>query len=473
MNIHRRVQPGRGSRMAALVAMGSVVVGLAAPAAADVKASQKCRSTIAKGSSSVAKTILLNVDKCHGAQNKIAADGGPCNVIGSPQFDPKAKYPGVLTKNDASIDKACLAGDPVLGNFPGDDASGSVFPAAEQTLGGNSVVTLGNGNLGGDKDLIKCAGAVAKSRSGIINEIIKNSTKCQAGIDKTSLVFGAIDNGCVDAGAKAVAKATPAIAKACPSISGTAIGVCEPFPQCVIDSSVQSGQSLARTIYSVPAAPVCGDGTITYPEQCDDTNTTPGDGCSATCEIEGNTCSPFLAPRTVTVSITADRPFAGVDIVVDYPQFQSGIPGTGQSSLVQSRTAVLQGLPGDYLFLANDRETDLKMGLAAGADIFDTGALLTLSFDGCVALSENICNRNQNVIGCCNGDGDDPVGCVFTPPACTTFPLGTIGAGTPEDCCPGDNACVTQPDATPCTVSGAVDAVGNPVTVSCSVLVTQ
>jgi cysteine-rich repeat protein len=478
MNITGRGQLGLGGRMTALVAAGAVVLGMAAPSAAAEKESRKCRSTIAKGSSGVAKTILTNVDKCHGAQNKISADQGPCNVIGSTQFDPKAKYPGVLAKNDASIDKSCLAGDPVLDNYPpSGDASGTVFPAEEATLGGNSVLTLGNGNLGGDKDLVKCIGAVAKGRSGIVNEILKNSTKCQAGIDKTATAFGAIAPSCVDAGAKSVAKANAGLAKACDGIDAAVLGVCSPFPQCVIDSSVQSGQSLARTIYSVPAAPECGDGVITFPEQCDDDNTTPGDGCNASCEIEGNTCSPFLAARTVTISIAAERPFAGVDITLDYPQFQSGIPGTGQSSIVQSHIDVLQGTPGDYLFLANDRETDLKMGLAAGADIFDSGNILQLAFDGCLPLDQfnNICNRNQNVIGCCNGDGDDPNGanCVFAPPACTTFPLGTIGTGTPEDCCPADNACVSQQEATVCNASGAVDAVGNPVAVTCSVTVTQ
>lgn len=40
------------------------------------------------------------------------------------------------------------------------------------------------------------------------------------------------------------------------------------------------------------ASPVCGDGAITSPEACDDTNLSAGDGCSATCTIEtGYSCS--------------------------------------------------------------------------------------------------------------------------------------------------------------------------------------
>ena len=37
---------------------------------------------------------------------------------------------------------------------------------------------------------------------------------------------------------------------------------------------------------SPPAEPVCGNGSVEAGEQCDDGNTTGGDGCSATCRIE-------------------------------------------------------------------------------------------------------------------------------------------------------------------------------------------
>jgi len=32
---------------------------------------------------------------------------------------------------------------------------------------------------------------------------------------------------------------------------------------------------------------VCGNGTLDAGEQCDDGNTADGDGCSATCQLEG------------------------------------------------------------------------------------------------------------------------------------------------------------------------------------------
>jgi len=38
------------------------------------------------------------------------------------------------------------------------------------------------------------------------------------------------------------------------------------------------------------AVPVCGDGVLDVGEQCDDGNTTSGDGCSATCTLEVEDC---------------------------------------------------------------------------------------------------------------------------------------------------------------------------------------
>jgi cysteine-rich repeat protein len=49
---------------------------------------------------------------------------------------------------------------------------------------------------------------------------------------------------------------------------------------------------VATVTVTVTAGPVCGDGTITAPEQCDDSDMDPGDGCGTTCQVEvGWTCA--------------------------------------------------------------------------------------------------------------------------------------------------------------------------------------
>lgn len=64
------------------------------------------------------------------------------------------------------------------------------------------------------------------------------------------------------------------------------------------------------------AGPVCGDGAVTAGEQCDDDNIASGDGCSATCAIEGATAE--IEPNGTTaeadanaVQITADTLITG------------------------------------------------------------------------------------------------------------------------------------------------------------------
>jgi fibro-slime domain-containing protein len=53
----------------------------------------------------------------------------------------------------------------------------------------------------------------------------------------------------------------------------------------------------------VPTVPVCGDGFITAPETCDDGDSDPGDGCSASCTIEPTFACPAPAQDCVKVVV--------------------------------------------------------------------------------------------------------------------------------------------------------------------------
>ena len=74
-------------------------------------------------------------------------------------------------------------------------------------------------------------------------------------------------------------------------------------------ASSEAASAIARPRLSVTystVAPGCGNGVIEPGETCDDGNTTSGDGCSATCQIEGPCGTLSVADGTL------DGPAAGL-----------------------------------------------------------------------------------------------------------------------------------------------------------------
>lgn len=466
-------------RTGALLVLAALV-GVTA-AHADEKASRGCRQTLGKEFSKLTNGAIKNIDACYKAKHKAGTSPAGCNVIPSADFDPAGKYANAKSASDGKIDGKCLAGDPVLDNYQSGDPFADVVSTLEGTASGNTVLTVGNQTIDpSNKVDVKCVETIAKQRASIVKEILKGSTKCQQGLDKVATTFGSLDPTCVNQAPKGSVKAPVAITKSCVDAGASSdAGACFPLPDCAVDAAKAAAQNVAETIYSTqpPPPPVCGNGTVESPEQCDDGGTAAGDGCSAACEKEGPSCdavagSSVIGSRTVTVAIDTPQTLAGIQITLEYPQFESGIPGTGQSSIVASHVTILQGNPGDYIAVSNDRDTDLGFVIGAATDFIVTGNLLTVSMDACVAKETNLCNRNQNVIGCCDASTDEDGDTQFqecidfnAPVVCPagTFPASAVGEGGPEDCCPADNACVTQLSATFCTVSGAVDSIGNPV----------
>jgi cysteine-rich repeat protein len=448
----------------ALVVAGSTPVGAAE------KESRACRAQIATQLGKLVRLGIRQVDQCRVVRNRASAPGGVCNVIGSAEFDPKGRYRAARGRAQAKIAAKCRAGDPVLVNYPGGDLA-AVLDAVDGAVAGNAVLVQGNANLAGNKKNGQCIRAIGRGRGAVFARILKASTGCQRRRDRRATSFGPIDESCVDGGGSAPTKAAAKINRACAGASG--IGACAPLPDCATSAARTAAQGLARAVYSLLAdRPVCGDGAVTFPEQCDDGNTTAGDGCDAACELEGGSCTGPIGARTVRVEVTTPMPLSGLRIDVEYPQFEAGIPGTGQSAIVAGRVTLLQGAGETVATLANDRDSDVTVVFAAPTAAISSGALVDLALEACVPLGANICNRNQNVIGCCDAttdaDGDltfqectDPNAPVICPAG--SFPLDSVGPGGVEDCCPGDNACITQAAATTCSVTDPVGPAGQTV----------
>jgi cysteine-rich repeat protein len=422
-------------RLAIVVAASASALGIAGPARAD-KASESCRGAIAKSVANVIKAGLKDADSCHKAADKAASASGTgaCNDTSNAAFDPKGKYSGAKTKGSTLIGIKCPGGNPVLTNYTGSNPTGALYPVVDSTVGGNSLLIIGNSNLAGDKAKKKCLEAVAKDSAGIVNEVVKNSVKCQKGKDKGAASFGQLDPTCVDVGAKSTGKANVDIPAKCGTLTGADVGSCSPLPSCAVNAAVGAGQDLAKAIYqTLPVVTqTCGNGIVEGTEQCDDGNTIDGDGCNHLCEIEGNSCTPSSGHRIVTVNlnIPGGAELAGVSVGFNYPAFEITVPGQGNSSLVN---ADVQYFPSGGLHIADDENNFFSASFANATEFISSGALYAVHFQTCTALNQNVCSRNPNVFGCCP-DADvvacnaDPEG---NPTACY---CGSKGIIKPSDC---------------------------------------
>lgn len=488
-----RVHPPGRMRLVAAFAATVALLGLTSSAEA---APAECRTRIGKEAKALIGLATRQVDQCHKKRDRICLPQsmrGECNLVESAQVDPKGAYQKREAKALTNILGDCTPAD--LANYPG-TVTGDVLDTISEELTGNSQVNLGAEDLLCDKAVVACHRAIAQSRTTVLKEVVNDSVKCQRELDKNASSFGAISPGCLDSGERTSPQASNRITKNCAGVTPAEVGSCSPLPGCVIASAVATGQTLASAVYAAPTG--CGDGDLDSGEQCDDGNTASNDGCNSGCELEGNSCTPYApAPpgatgtRVVTLSINTPEPLAGLQVSIDYPQFEAGIPGVGTSSLVQSRFLPLQ--PAGLALLNDSTNTDAIVGMVNVVDLFSSGPLFQVTLDNCVELSQNVCNRNQNVFGCggrCrlpNGTGGSgavcfsDAGCALgeicdngDPLVCSPGSNLPFGPGPQAGCCPGDNACVTQADLTSCSVSDPVDVLGQPVAgVTCSVSITE
>jgi cysteine-rich repeat protein len=488
----RMLHPQRSRARLLAVSAAATVLALGATAHAGLKESRTCRNTIGTELAKVIKSGLKAADDCHKAKDKVCtapemggSDREACTVL--PDLDqPKAKYAGQKAKSADKLQGVkgkCLVGiaDDVLANYPGADIDALLYPLLDGDVAGSSNAIGGVADLECNKVKAKCHQTILKARADIVDEIIKGANKCQKAIDKSGTIFGPLDPSCVASPApKSSVKSAAKIQKDCvdKGLTGADVGACDPLPGCIVNAATQMGLGLAPAIYSQVGFE-CGNGLLEGNEQCDDHNVVSGDGCSADCETEGDTCDGnYSGPggvngiRRVVISLSTPEPLGGLEINLDYPQYQAGLPGIGNSSIVNGRFTAIQSAD---LAAINDSGSDVKAVLVNLGSGFMNGDLAQIDFDNCVAMSMNVCNRYQNAIGCCSNEADPtqfavcsgdgttvcrsdadcaptpggvcgpPVLCDANPPTCGTPPApGVLGKCSTNGGCPGDNACVAQ-----------------------------
>lgn len=218
---------------------------------------------------------------------------------------------------------------------------------------------------------------------------------------------------------KLVCKPLPA-GESCPAVTTTTSTVATTstttttVPETVCGDQVVEGPeecddgNLDPTDGCTKECTTCGNGTTTAPETCDDSNLTSGDGCDANCRTtgcgnelivgdetcdDGNTddadscpadcivdaCAPASGTNfTVDVNFTGSENVAGITVFVDYPEGKVSIPGSGAGV----PTGIITDLPGFAFGQTNDLDHALIQAVV-DASAFPSGLLHRIHFETC------------------------------------------------------------------------------------------
>jgi cysteine-rich repeat protein len=218
-----------------------------------------------------------------------------------------------------AIQAACMAAGPAQPSNPGNTTNGTALFAGTCT---------GNGS----KE------HVFTYTPGVVGQVGTLSITLQSASDqgvyvRTACADGATELGCRDN-----------------VIGGTdehlSIVVQGGQPLNIFVDSASPGMAGPFTLDVSFQAAICGDGSAVVPEECDDGNTTPGDGCDATCAIEyGLYCSAALTAQASNMGDTT----GGTSV------FQGSCTGAGAFEQVYAYTPATNGTLEIHLLSATDQ----------------------------------------------------------------------------------------------------------------------
>ena len=200
----------------------------------------------------------------------------------------------------------------------------------------------------------------------------------------------------------------PNCIEASPAICGN--GVIEPGETCD-DGNTSDGDGCSSTcqIEQGWACPtpgqlcmklqICGNGKIDPGEQCDDGNTMSGDGCSSTCQIEPGWSCPIAAAPCIAAQ-------CGDGILAGGEQCDDGntAPGDGCSATCQIEPGWACAASASPPPASTCHKTVCGDGIKEGSEQCDDGNLVP--YDGCspTCTIEPKCNGTGGCTGAC-GDG--------------------------------------------------------------------
>jgi hypothetical protein len=482
---------GRPLAFAALAALL-----MAAPAQGqNITANRNCRKAIGSEMLGAVKQGMASQEACHTLANKACVQSDVCTdtgtfpfmVIDGAKYElKKGKVNTALQAHPTPGKEKCVAATvpESLANYAGGNVSDAAFGALDDLLASSSDTILGDEDLDCDKTLMNCLKAISASRRNVVAAMMNEINKCQAKVDNppkptpTPSTFGGLStndpnclqpnlskcknnpgtlctfdadcppaDSCGSAVQRSINTANATILKKCGTgpngftqgiipgyPSGEAVGSCSPLPGCVVESAIAHARNAAHVIY--PAS------------NCDPVAT--------------------AANRTVTATIDTPQTLSGVTMQIDYPHFQSGIPGNGDVS------GSVTDLSDGSFFSAFDSDRSVTVVMVGDPDGYEAGDdLFSIAFDTCLDLNLATCSTTTTTS--CAKTSDCPGGetCVPRTRVCSVSSHQQCGEPSDDPCPPGE-FCVPQAAVTNCTVVDAVGSLGESVeSVTCSLSITE
>jgi len=173
---------------------------------------------------------------------------------------------------------------------------------------------------------------------------------------RTACADGATQVGCVDVN---FGKGNNDESFALAVLSGVPVAV-------FVDAYGVAGGTYTLTTSFMAA--VCGDGIVTLPEACDDSNVLPGDGCDALCEVELDFFCNAATP--ITLGTTTGNTSTGTNLFqapVDAAECTAGAGNAPGLEVLYVFTPATSGM----LTVALDSTSDEDFGLYARTDCVD------------------------------------------------------------------------------------------------------
>jgi cysteine-rich repeat protein len=308
---------------------------------------ETCSDAGTASSACVAGTPLADGDSCGGAN---ICRGGTCTapgcgdgvVTGSEDCDDGNSTDGDGCDNDCTWtcagDGDCDDGNPCNGTESCTSPSSLSSMCTGGTPPGDGTA-CGGGDIcsGGSCVAPRCGDGIVTSPEDCDDGNTTSGDGCDGDCSWTCAGDGDCDNGAVCDGSETCSDPG--------TLSSQCVAGTPPATGTLCDRDTDPGtRDICNMTTATCVASVCGDGYTdtgaSPPEECDDGNTTAGDGCSPTCEMEAAVPPTGFRIRTmrlISPRIVAQIPLGGCqDITDDCPRVFGGCVEDGVNTLLQT-----------------------------------------------------------------------------------------------------------------------------------------